>query len=728
MNRIFKISFLLFAMFSIANVYGQKQPDGVSFQAVARDANGNAAAFRTIYVKLGIIKSTATGENVYSETFQVTSNGDGIFTVIIGKGTRISGLPTLLDLDWRSDIYFVNLRMAIAPSIPTPGWNVESEYVDLGTSQIWAVPYALYATRSIYADSAQTITAILPGNKGGTGVRNDGKTITLGGNFELKGLGNLTFNTKGNTNITLPLSGTMITTDGIDTLTNKTIVSPILTGVPTTPTADSLSDDSTVANTRFVKRLVASSSENINVQIQALADLTKASTNEKLNISDTAAMLSDRFTRDTASLSSRIDSTLKLRDTALMLSTRFKRDTTNLSKRIDDIVFSSGVSLTSLAQNKLNISDTSEMLSKRIQRDTTSLSNRINSKLGTQEFRTTISSYLDSVQVLKLSDTSAMLSARIERDTTSLSNRINLKLNISDTATMLSNRLKISDTSSMLNSYALKFKKNHMVNLGRGIKFGRFNFQDSIPTKGRTLDDILQDIITDVTPPIYDLPTVSISPTPAAGIFEIGTKNIAINFSYNYQQNDAGLVTPPARYQRLESGHPVTDLAGASNTIAELTTTIQYQVIVNYARGPVKNNSIGIPDSTGIILAGSATSIPISFTPEASNYYGTSTTNVISDSLILAASTFHELATSRSKPLFNIPITTGVEKYIFYAYPQSYGNLMTDDQFMVGIFQSLGAFTLIQRNVINAQGYTQAYNIYVSNNYFTEDVNNIIIN
>ena len=57
MNRIFKISFLLFAMFSIANVYGQKQPDGVSFQAVARDANGNAAAFRTIYVKLGIIFS-----------------------------------------------------------------------------------------------------------------------------------------------------------------------------------------------------------------------------------------------------------------------------------------------------------------------------------------------------------------------------------------------------------------------------------------------------------------------------------------------------------------------------------------------------------------------------------------------------------------------------------------------------------------------------------------------
>jgi hypothetical protein len=166
-------------------------------------------------------------------------------------------------------------------------------------------------------------------------------------------------------------------------------------------------------------------------------------------------------------------------------------------------------------------------------------------------------------------------------------------------------------------------------------------------------------------------------------------------------------------------------LPGTSNTIDALTSTIQYNVVVNYAKGAVKNNSIGVPDSTGIIVAGSTSSVPISFTPLSSNYYGASFSGDITDSLILAASSFHELATSKAKPSFTIPIVTGVEKFIYYAYPQSYGTLSS---IVVGPFESIGAFTLIQRNVVNAQGYSQAYNIYVSNNYFTIDVENIVIN
>jgi len=707
MNRIFKIFLIGFAILSFANVFGQKQPDGISFQAVAKDANGNAAAFRTIYVKIGLIKTSEKGENIYSETFQVTSNVDGIFTVVIGKGTRISGLPSILNVDWRADVYFVNLKMAIAPSLPTPGWNLEEEYVDLGSSQIWAVPYALYSTRSIYADSAQTITTLLSGAKGGTGVVNTGKTITLGGNFETKGLGNLSFITNGNSTITLPKSGIMITTNSIDTLSNKTIVSPILTDKPKAPTPNLESNDSSIATTKFVNDLLSSSTNILSIKINELTNATKSKTDEKLNIADTAAMLNSRFARDTMSLSNRIDSSLKIKDTSSMLSNRFARDTANISLRIDKIASSAGTGIAILSEKKLNISDTSEMLSKRISRDTVSLSNRINAKLGTTEFQSTISAYLDSVKVLKLADTSAMLSARFARDTASLSNRINLKVNVADTA-------------SMLNPYALKFKKNLMVNLGPGVKFGRYNYLDSIPTKGKTLDDILYDIITDVKHPVYNLPYVSINPSPAAGYFEIGTKNIAINFSYTYYQNDAGLVTPPPIYQR--AGVP---LPGTSNTIDALTSTIQYNVVVNYAKGAVKNNSIGVPDSTGIIVAGSTSSVPISFTPLSSNYYGASFSGDITDSLILAASSFHELATSKAKPSFTIPIVTGVEKFIYYAYPQSYGTLSS---IVVGPFESIGAFTLIQRNVVNAQGYSQAYNIYVSNNYFTIDVENIVIN
>ena len=41
--------------------------------------------------------------------------------------------------------FFLNLKIAVEPTVPTASWNVNNEYVDLGTSQFWSVPYALYA-------------------------------------------------------------------------------------------------------------------------------------------------------------------------------------------------------------------------------------------------------------------------------------------------------------------------------------------------------------------------------------------------------------------------------------------------------------------------------------------------------------------------------------------------------------------------------------------------------
>ncbi|MBP8959280.1 MAG: hypothetical protein KBG40_02515 [Bacteroidales bacterium] len=50
---------------------------------------------------------------------------------------------------------------------------------------------------------------VIPGEFGGTGVANTGKTITLGGNFATSGANDLTLTTTGATNVTLPLSGTL---------------------------------------------------------------------------------------------------------------------------------------------------------------------------------------------------------------------------------------------------------------------------------------------------------------------------------------------------------------------------------------------------------------------------------------------------------------------------------------------------------------------------------------
>ena len=308
MYRIIKISLLFLLFFSVQGLFGQSTPDkipnGISIQSVARDASGNAASNRNIFLKVELLQGTATGESVLIETHSVTSNDDGIFNFNIGQGNRVSGISSLISLDWKGKIYFLNIKMAIEPSLPTPGWVLEREYVDLGTSQIWSVPYAFTSYRSIVADSATTIAGILPGSQGGTGVNNTGRTITLGRNFEIQGLGNLKFNTVGPTTLTLPLKGTLVTSESLDTLINKYLLSPTFLGSPKTPTPDVKSNDSSVASTQFVKSVINSEINLLNTKLSSTLD---TSAGAKLKIADTSAMLSKRIERDTTSLSNRIN-------------------------------------------------------------------------------------------------------------------------------------------------------------------------------------------------------------------------------------------------------------------------------------------------------------------------------------------------------------------------------------------------------------------------------------
>jgi hypothetical protein len=88
---------------------------------------------------------------------------------------------------------------------------------------------------NFYEIKTSSITGILPGANGGTGVANTGRTITLGGDistagaFTTAGANALTLTTTGATNVTFPTTGTLATLAGVETLTNKTLTSPTLT-------------------------------------------------------------------------------------------------------------------------------------------------------------------------------------------------------------------------------------------------------------------------------------------------------------------------------------------------------------------------------------------------------------------------------------------------------------------------------------------------------------------
>jgi hypothetical protein len=153
-----KILFLLVLALTGKLVAQNAPPDGFLYQAVVRDANGNLAANRTIYVQIAIKKTTATGSTVYADNYVVRSNADAMFSIVIGQGTNKSGTySNLLSIPWGSDKFFFNLKLCVAPTIPGTGWT--PSYRDMGTTQLWSVPYAMFANKAQSSMDSLTVTA-----------------------------------------------------------------------------------------------------------------------------------------------------------------------------------------------------------------------------------------------------------------------------------------------------------------------------------------------------------------------------------------------------------------------------------------------------------------------------------------------------------------------------------------------------------------------------------------
>lgn len=109
-------------------------PQAVPYQAVARNAAGNLVSNQNISVRLSIINSTAAGPVVYQEKHTVTTNQFGLFTVNIGQGAILSG--TFPGINWA-----VNAKYLKVEFDPAGG----NSFVNMGTSQLLSVPYALFA-------------------------------------------------------------------------------------------------------------------------------------------------------------------------------------------------------------------------------------------------------------------------------------------------------------------------------------------------------------------------------------------------------------------------------------------------------------------------------------------------------------------------------------------------------------------------------------------------------
>lgn len=144
---------LLALIFTTSGLFAQA-PEGINYQAVARDISGTEMANTAVNVRLEILNSALV--SIYQEDHSTTTNAFGLFNVVIGQGTNPTS--TFSNISWANGPFY--LRVNIDAN--------SSGYVNMGYTQLWSVPYALYAKES--ANGPQGLPGINCWDLDGDGV------------------------------------------------------------------------------------------------------------------------------------------------------------------------------------------------------------------------------------------------------------------------------------------------------------------------------------------------------------------------------------------------------------------------------------------------------------------------------------------------------------------------------------------------------------------------------
>jgi len=147
--------FLIFLLVGSVS-FGQNVPLGIFYQAVARDNYGKELVNKDIDVKFSIISGNPLGPVVYQELHSKVNTSDyGVFSLIIGSGTPTGGTyGELSQIQWGSAYHYLKIEV-----------KFDNDFIDMGTIQFLAVPYALYAQKSLEPGPA--------GPKGDSGAKGD---------------------------------------------------------------------------------------------------------------------------------------------------------------------------------------------------------------------------------------------------------------------------------------------------------------------------------------------------------------------------------------------------------------------------------------------------------------------------------------------------------------------------------------------------------------------------
>ena len=730
------IKYLCILLF-ISYINSTSAQTGLNFQGVARTTNNVIIASQDITLKLSILQGSATGMPEYIEIRKVKTNAQGLFTAVIGDtGTMIS-LGIFSDIDWKLSPKFLKIEID-----PAAGNN----FITMGTTQFQYVAYAKFAN----SVNAENISGIVPVARGGTGSNS---LTTLKSTLALDKVNNTADTLK-------PIS--KLTQSALDLKLN--IVDSTKAYVtPSQLASYNFSSGGTTIDTTGLSNRI---NFKLNISDTALllrkSDTTSLSNriNLKLNTSDTSSLLrktdtatlSNRInlklnTADTSTLSNRINLKLNIADTSSLLR-KSQVGANNGAASLDALGKVPSAQIPAISFSSVDVvNDMSAMLSLPITRLIGSIAVRLDSSknfvlaqlpasnranwvelVNPDAPVQTVNGLIGNVDLRKanITDLTNVDNTSDEAKPLSFASRtaINLKLNITDTSTLLKKSdtsflLQKVDTTAILAMYAKKFTKDVVVNFGGG-SLGKYANGTTIPAKGKTLDDFLLDLVSKSVAPSFSSPSVSISAIPGATSYEIGYDPGVVTLNSSYTKNDGGNATSTTFYK---GG---TALSANTNSPGPITSSVGYSVTVNYAAGTgTKNDNLGTP-YPNTITAGS-TSASLSFSSYSKRYWGGisvpfNTTSVYD---ITSLSPVPSSDNSGGSKSITTNITITGTQYAFYAYPATNADLSS---IMYNNFESINTFTKTIVQIKNAQGYTQNYKVYTSNDPISATLSSITFN
>ncbi len=164
--------------------------------------------------------------------------------------TADSTLPGVLKYKWAAvaggggtvtSVSGTTNRITVATGTTTPVIDISASYVgQTSITTLGTLTTGATGAGFTVALTTSTVSGLLLGVNGGTGVANSGKTITLGGNLTTSGAFATTLTATATTSVTLPTTGTLSTLAGAETFTQKVSYNGLVitadTGVVTTGT------------------------------------------------------------------------------------------------------------------------------------------------------------------------------------------------------------------------------------------------------------------------------------------------------------------------------------------------------------------------------------------------------------------------------------------------------------------------------------------------------------